>query len=67
MHGLERVQVEAGLSLQPVVEESADLEELVDRLVDLLFGAAFRERVDDQRVELRVLRFFDPVDASSGS
>src|SRR5689334_2613276 len=58
---LERVEVEAGLHLQAAVEEGADLEKLVDRLVDLRFGTAFGERVDDQSIELRVLRFFLPV------
>ena len=47
--------------MRPLVEEGADLEELVDRLVDLGLAAAFGERVDDQRVELGVLRFLDPV------
>ena len=51
----------AGLGLQAAVEEAADLEEVVDRLVDLGFAAAFGERVDDQSVELGVLRFLDPV------
>src|SRR4029079_16216011 len=45
---LERVEVEAGLGLQGLRWEAADLEEFVDRLVDLFLGAAFAERVDDQ-------------------
>src|SRR2546423_10967157 len=35
---LERSEVERGLRLQTLVEEAADLEKFVDRLVDLLFG-----------------------------
>ena len=66
-HLLERVDVEAGLGLEAAVEERADLEELVHHAVDLLLAAALGERVDDQRVELGVLRLLDPVIASSGS
>ena len=47
--------------LEALVEEAADLEEFVDRLVDLLLGAAFGKRVDDQSVELGVLRLLHPV------
>ena len=54
-------------AFEAAVEERADLEELVDRAVDLVFAAAFGERVDDQRVELGVLRFLDPVMAAAGS
>ena len=46
---------------EAVVEERADLEEPVDRAVDLGLAAPFGERVDDQRVELGVLRLLDPV------
>src|SRR4051794_30335786 len=45
---LQRVEIEAGLCFEALVKESADLEELVDRLVDLLFAPADRECVDDQ-------------------
>ena len=58
---LKRVEVEHRLLFQAVVEELADLEELVDRLVDLLFAAALGQRIDDQGIELGVLRFFHPV------
>jgi len=56
-HFLERVEVEVGLGGEAGVEERADLEEFVDRLIDLGLGAALAERVDDQGVELGVLRF----------
>src|SRR5918997_1459043 len=58
---LQRVEVEPGLRREAVVEEAADLEELVHRAVDFFFGAALGQRVDDQRIELGVLRFLDPV------
>ena len=57
---LQRIHVELACG-QALVEEAADLEEFVDRLVDLLLGAAFGERVDDQGVELGVLRLLHPV------
>src|SRR5689334_4248325 len=58
---LERVEIEAGLHLEAVVEEGAYLEELVGDPVEVLFVAAFSERLDDERVELRVLGFLHPV------
>ena len=60
-HFLERVEVESRLGLEAAVEELADLEEFVDRLLDLVLGASFGKRIDDQSVELRVLRFLHPV------
>src|SRR5690242_21777129 len=58
---LERLQIEGGLSLQSLVEEAADFEELVDCLVDLFLASADRECVDDESVELGVLCLFHPV------
>ena len=58
---LERIEIEAGLGLEAVVEKSANLEEFVNRLVDLLLGAPFGERLDDQGIELRVLSLFLPM------
>src|SRR4051794_30861900 len=59
--GFECVEVEARLLLQAVVDEEDDLEQFVDRSVDLLVRAAFGERRDDQRIEFRMLRFLHPV------
>src|SRR5215204_1381076 len=58
---LESVEVEPSLGAEALVEKAADLEELVDRLIDLLFAAIFGERIDDQGVELGVLRLLHPV------
>ena len=41
---LERVDVEPGLGLEPIVKEAPDLEVLVDRFADLLLGTSFGER-----------------------
>src|SRR6185369_992199 len=58
---LERGEVEPGLHLQPLIEEAADGEEVVHDLVELFLGPALGEHLDDQSVELRVLRFFLPM------
>ena len=67
MHLLERVEIEPGLGLQPAVEELADLEEFVDRAFDLVLATTLGQRVDDQRVELRVLRLLHPMMLAAGS
>ena len=59
--GLEGFEIERGLLLQAVVEEVADGEIAVDRLVDLRLAHARGDGFDHQRVELGVLHLFHPV------
>src|SRR5688572_10017690 len=58
---LECVEIERRLGLQAAVEELRDREDVVDGLIDLGLAASFGKRIHDQSVELRVLRFVDPV------
>src|SRR4029078_1464834 len=51
-HLLEGGAVENSLLLEAVVEELADLEEFVDRRLDLFLSAPFGQRIDDERLRL---------------
>ena len=57
----EALDIEFRLLLDPLVQECADLGVFLKGLVDLFLRGACRQLLDDQRIELGVLRLFEPV------
>src|SRR5690606_17437627 len=58
---LESLKVKQGLLPYAGIQESADLEILVDRFFDLFGRHTVSDRLDHHRVEFCVLSFFEPV------